>query len=144
MATLRQRLGKQTQHFGSSALLGSVAGAIITAAASGLPNTSAEWIGALIIVILVTLFALPFVAVGLAIFGLPAMMLLSANARRWWVGVLAVGWGAIAGKLMFSGVDRMLRFNGWFLGVSEPGIVFGVPTALAGWLMMRRQLSTQV
>ncbi len=137
---LRHRLTEQTRHFALSAMLGSVAGAIITAAiAFGLPETKA-WLGVLIAVILITFLALPFVALGLAIFGIPAMMLLSGNAHRWWVGVLAIVWGGGAGKLMFLGLDSLLKFNGWFLGVSEPGIAFGVPTALASWLMMRRRM----
>jgi hypothetical protein len=138
---LRQRLSEQTQHFGLSALLGSLAGATITAfAVFGLEAKA--WLGALTVVFLVTILALPFVALGLAIFGLPAMMLLSRSAHRWWVGALAIVWGAGAGKLMFLGLDSLLKFNGWFLGVSEPGIAFGVPTALASWVFMRRRVST--
>lgn len=125
--------------FGTSVSIGSLAGAVCMALATmrGLPEAS-DWIGILVFILFFTVGAIPVVALGLAIFGLPAALLLRRSAHQWWVGVLAVFWGAIAGKLIFYGVDKVLKF-GSFFNDAEPGILFGVPTALAWWFMMRRQ-----
>lgn len=134
---------RQAQPFGLAVLLGSVAGATIVAASIfGLPD-SGEWIGAVLVTALVALMALPFVALGLGIFGVPLTTLLDRRAYRWWGGTIAVLLGAIVGKLMFLVMDTLFRFNGWFPGVSEPGIAFGAPTAFAWWLIMRNRLSAR-
>lgn len=127
--------------FGTSVSIGSLVGAIcmVLATMRGMPEAS-DWIGILLFILFFTVGAIPVVALGLAIFGLPAALLLRRSVHRWWVGVTAALWGAIAGKLVFYGVDKALKFGPSF-NDAEPGILFGVPTALAWWLMIRRQFS---
>ncbi|MBP0494517.1 hypothetical protein [Roseomonas indoligenes] len=87
--------------------------------------------------------SIPFVALGLLVFGLPATPLLRRHAGRWWVGVVAVLWGALAGRLVFYAIDHGL-FSGNYrfstVRFSDMGIIYGVPTALAWWLLQRRRL----
>lgn len=88
-------------------------------------------------------FALPFVILGLAIFGLPAAYLLRGRAREWWVGGIALLWGALAGKLMFYAIDHLLFFGLYDLdevSIRDMGIIWGVPTALAWWALHRRTI----
>ncbi|MCP5395929.1 MAG: hypothetical protein H6918_04210 [Sphingomonadaceae bacterium] len=90
-------------------------------------------------------FALPFVILGLAIFGLPAGYLLRNKAQQWWVGGVAFVWGALAGKLMFYVIDHLLFFGLYDLdevSINDMGVTWGVPTALAWWVLHRRTLST--
>lgn len=90
------------------------------------------------------LFAFPFVALGLAVFGLPATALLRPRWQSWWMGLVATICGALAGKLMYYAIDQL-----FFLGAYDPrqvfladmGIIYGVPTALAWWLLYRRELA---
>lgn len=87
------------------------------------------------------LIAVPFVALGLVIFGLPATVLLRRRARETWVGLAAAIWGAAAGKLMFFAVDHLLFFGLYEIGklqILDLGIVYGLPTAVAWWLLYRR------
>ena len=89
-------------------------------------------------------FALPFVAVGLAIFGLPAAGLLRRNAQDWWVGLIAASWGAIAGKLMFYAIDHLIFFGFYDIrkvSLLDMGLIYGVPTGLAWWGFYRRELA---
>lgn len=89
------------------------------------------------------LFAVPFVALGLAIFGLPATSLLRRYAQDWWVGLVAAVWGAAAGKMMYFLIDHLIFFG--FYDFSEVarldvGVLYGLPTGLAWWLSYRREL----
>lgn len=87
-------------------------------------------------------FAAPFVLVGLAVFGLPATALLRPYWDKWWVGVVAALWGAIAGKIVWFAIDHLM-----FLGhadafpVVDAGVLFGVPTAVAWWFLRRKEIS---
>jgi hypothetical protein len=88
--------------------------------------------------------ALPFVALGLAVFGLPATHLLRRRAQEWWVGLFAALWGAVAGKIAFYAMEQLMFFGGydpWRITVYDLGIIYGVPTALAWWLLCRRELA---
>jgi hypothetical protein len=87
------------------------------------------------------LLAVPFVGLGLALFGLPATSLLRAQANRKWVGFIAILWGAIAGKLVFYAIDHVIFFGYYDLrtiGAVDPGVIYGIPTAVAWWLFQRR------
>ncbi|WP_458093506.1 hypothetical protein [Roseomonas sp. WA12] len=87
--------------------------------------------------------SIPFVALGLLVFGLPLTPLLRRYADRWWVGVLALLWGALAGRIVFYAIDHGLFSGHYRLGslrVFDMGIIYGVPTALAWWLLQCRRL----
>lgn len=87
--------------------------------------------------------AIPFVAAGLAIFGLPFTRLLVRKAHSWWVGVVAVLWGATAGKLLFYIIDHLL-FTGSYeiekFQLFDMGIIYGIPTGIAWWLFCLREI----
>ena len=87
--------------------------------------------------------AVPFVAIGLALFGVPAAQVLRGQAHKWWVGIVAVVWGAVTGKLVFFAIDHSL-FLGQYeiakVGPYDMGLIYGVPTALAWWLLHRREI----
>lgn len=92
------------------------------------------------------LFAVPFVALGLAIFGLPVTGLLQRSAERWWVGAIAAVWGCIAGKLMFYAVDHLLFFGLYDIlkiSIVDIGVIYGLPTGLAWWALRRRQVESR-
>ena len=90
------------------------------------------------------LLAIPFVAMGLALFGLPATAMLRQRAQEWWVGALAAVWGCLAGKLMFYAVDHFL-FYGLYdilkVSIFDMGVIYGLPTGLAWWALHRRELA---
>lgn len=130
-----------------SVVTGAYAGIILQILATTLGTTidPSEFWGMLPIVVLsYGLFALPFVALGLALFGLPVAGLLRRRARGWWVGVLAVVWGGLAGKLMFYAIDHLMFFGPYDpreVMLIDLGVIYGVPTGLAWWLFCRRSLS---
>ncbi len=91
-------------------------------------------------------FAFPFVAIGLALFGLPVTALLREHWDKPWVGIIALFWGAIAGKIMWFAVDRFLFFGNYSvsnISADDPGVVYGVPTAIAWWLLMRKEMAAE-
>ena len=99
-----------------------------------------------VILLVYGLLALPFVALGLALFGLPATLLLRRRAQEWWIGPIAALWGAMAGKLTFYVMDQQVflgAYDVWKVSIYDGGIIYGVPTALAWWLLYRRELSRQ-
>ena len=134
--------------YGMSVVIGAYAGVtlqMLAATSEGGFNFSEAW--AIPIIILVYgLFALPFVALGLALFSLPATRLLRRSAERWWTGVIAALWGGVAGKLTCYAVDH-LPFLGLYriveLRIFDLGLIYGVPTGLAWWLLCRRQLASR-
>lgn len=85
-------------------------------------------------------------ALGLALFGLPAGLLLRRHAQRPWIGPVAVVWGAIAGKLFFHAVDHLL-----FLGQDDldriarrnVGVIYGISTGIAWWLRHHHALANR-
>jgi hypothetical protein len=89
--------------------------------------------------------AVPFVALGLTLFGLPATGLLRRLAQEWWVGVVAALWGAVAGKLMYFGIDHLMFFGSYNiieLRLLDLGVMYGLPTGFAWWTLHRRELAT--
>ncbi len=96
-----------------------------------------------LILIIYGLFAVPFVALGLAIFGLPLTHLLYRSARKSWVGAIAILWSAVAGKLLFFAVDHLMFFGQYEIAkiqLLDMGIIYGLPTGVAWWLLRRREL----
>lgn len=92
------------------------------------------------------LLAVPFVAMGLALFGLPVTAMLRQRAQDWWVGALAAVWGCLAGKLMFYAVDHFLFFglyDIWKVSILDMGVIYGLPTGLAWWALHRRELASR-
>jgi hypothetical protein len=91
------------------------------------------------------LLAAPFVAAGLALFGLPVTAMLRRRAQDRWVGALAAVWGCLAGKLMFLIVDHFLFFGLYDIlkvSILDMGVIYGMPTGLAWWALHRRQLAS--
>jgi hypothetical protein len=85
----------------------------------------------------------PYVGAGLALLGLPVTWLLHRHAERPWFGLLAAIWGGVAGyvtHLLFNrgrtGEDEL----GWIAGIEHIGVIYGVPTGLAWWLLYRLML----
>ncbi len=88
---------------------------------------------------------LPFVAVGLALFGLALAGLLRADARHGWIGIVAIVGGAICGRLFFYAIDHLLFFGLNRIDRIEHldlGILYGVSTAIPLWLLQRRVVAT--
>jgi hypothetical protein len=97
-----------------------------------------------VLLVIYGLLAVPFVAVGLALFGLPVTAMLRQRAQNAWVGALAAVWSCLAGKLMFFAVDHLLFFGLYdILKVSflDMGVIYGLPTGLAWWALNRRELA---
>ena len=106
-------------------------------------DTSELWV-VLVLILAYGLFAVPFVALGLAIFGLPLSGLLRRYAQDWWVGLVAAAWGAVAGKLMFLAIDRLIFFSLHDIdkvALIDLGVIYGVPTGLSWWVFYRRKLA---
>jgi hypothetical protein len=85
--------------------------------------------------------AVPFVGLGLAIFGLPLTGLFRPQADRLWVGLVAIVWGAVAGKIVYYVIDHVLFFGYYQLstiGREDMGLIYGIPTGAAWWLLQRR------
>ena len=85
----------------------------------------------------------PFVAVGLLTVGLPGAVILRRHFRSAWIGVFAACLGAAAGVLLLWPFCSALSV---VLGapMRPPlgiGLCYGVLTALAWWLLVRRKLS---
>jgi len=99
----------------------------------------------LLVIPMIGLIAVPFVAIGLALFGLPLTWLLRKQAQKRWVGALAAGWSAFSGMLLFYAIDRLLLDFGQPGDVrfGSVGAIFGLPTGLAWWLLERRELAAQ-
>ena len=128
-----------------SALAGAYLGVSLqlVAASLSVPIPSSEMWAIPVLVLIYGTVALPFVILGLAIFALPATRLLRRSARQWWVGVVAVIWGALAGKLMFLAIDRLMFFGNYDfaeISIRDIGMTYGVATAVAWWLRHRREL----
>lgn len=129
-----------------SVLVGAFAGitlqVLIALLQSGSMSVSDLW-EIPVFIVMFGLFAAPFVGIGLAIFGLPAAWLLRANAKSWWLCIVAVIWGAVAGKLLFYAIDHLIFLGLYRLGevaMVDLGVLYGVPTALAYWVLQRREL----
>lgn len=89
------------------------------------------------------LVAMPFVAIGLGVFGIPARRLLHRKANSWWLGWLALALGAIAGKLIFYGIDHTIFSGSYSLLALDPldiGPIYGTVTAVAFWHYSKREI----
>lgn len=56
------------------------------------------------------------------------------------LGAVAILWGGVAGKLTYFAIDHLLFFGNHDLRKVElfdMGLLYGVPTGLAWWLMLR-------
>lgn len=97
------------------------------------------------------LIAVPFVAVGLAVFGLPARALLQRWASHWWMGVVAIFCGGAAGKVLYSAIDQLLfmgqyDFTAGYLELDrqiflDMGLLYGCPTGFTWWYLQRGAFS---
>jgi hypothetical protein len=129
--------------FALAVIAGSLSGAalmlVVGAWGQTLP-TNELWAIPLVILAVGTIGSL-FVAAGLALFGLP----LTALLRRWWdkpwIGLVAVISGAATGNLAWYAIDHSLFFGQIHSVVVNPGALWGVPTAVAWWLLKRREIS---
>ena len=123
---------------------GSVGGVILTLIYSNWNEqiAPAELLALPVIVVAYGAFAAPFVLVGLAVFGLPATALLRPYWNKWWLGFLAALWGAAAGKLVWFVIDHLLFLGrADILPIVDAGVLWGVPTAVAWWLLRRKEIS---
>ena len=139
---------RRTSAFGLSVLVGAFGGITLQSlvALADQPPPMSEWWAIPVIIVGYGLLAIPFVALGLAIFGLPVTRLLRSEAQSWWLGIVAAVWGAVAGKLMFYAIDHLI-FMGFYdfreVALTDLGILYGVPTGLAWWAFYRRELATR-
>jgi hypothetical protein len=109
------------------------------------PVDSAEIWTIPVLLLVYGMFAVPFVALGLALFGLPLTRLLHRSAQRWWVGLIAAVCGSVAGKIMFYAVDHLLFFGVYDImeaTILDMGVLYGLPTGLAWWALYRREVAS--
>jgi hypothetical protein len=92
------------------------------------------------------ILAVPFVAIGLALFGLPVTAMLRRKAKDWWMVAVAAIWGSLAGKFMYYAVDHLLflgHYDILMVSFFDMGVIYGLPTGLAWWALYRRELSSR-
>lgn len=137
--------GATQSPFAKSVLIGAYGGMviqfIITTRFENVP-LSELWLFPVIIAVY-GLFALPIVAIGLAVFGLPASAILQTRVSEWWVGIIALVWGGVAGKLVYYAVDQFIflgRYKLTSISHVDLGLIYGITTALAWWLLQRREI----
>ena len=104
-----------------------------------------ELLGFLAILFWGTLTSLPYVGAGLALLGLPVTWLLHHYFLTPWFGLVAAGWGWVAGSITYYWYDQ-IRYGGSndlaeLTGIQDVGPLYGVPTGLAWWLLYRRVLA---
>ena len=135
-----------SRSFGQSLLIGSLLGTSIwmlpQALTSGMPLAEA-WLVPLL-GLTISAVALPFVATGLIVFGLPATLVLQRHAKAPWIGLAAALWGAVAGKVVFALINNLLFFglnNPPVFSLNDIGVFYGVPTGIAWCLLQGRALS---
>ena len=109
------------------------------------PTRAEDLIFLFVILFWATLASLPYVALGLALLGLPATWLLRRYFVKPWFGLIAAGWGAVAGSITYYWYDYA-RYGGnnelaELTGIRDIGPLFGIPTGLAWWLLYRRVLA---
>lgn len=118
---------------------------MVAATWGGPPDPSELWVIPVLLLVY-GMLAVPFVALGLGLFGLPVTSVIRRWAQSWWVGPFAALWGGVAGKLMFYGIDHLMFFGQYrFLeiGISDMGLLFGVPTGVAWWTLHRQELANR-
>jgi len=97
-----------------------------------------------IILFWATLFSLPYVGIGLVLLGLPVTWLLHRHLLKPWFGLIAAAWGGVAGSLIYYWYNQVQHGGSNELaeltGIQELGLVYGIPTGLAWWLLYRRVL----
>lgn len=94
-----------------------------------------------VLIIVYGMISVPFVAAGLAVFGLPLTQPLRRYADHWWVAIIAALWGAVSGEIVYTFIDNVIFGANWQFGTISPqslGPIYGVPTALAWWVFRRR------
>jgi len=107
------------------------------------PPTRAEDLPFLFVILFwATLASLPYVGLGLALFGLPATWLLRRYILKPWFGLIAAAWGGVAGSISYywydyasyGGTNELAELT----GIQDIGPLYGVPTGVAWWLLCRR------
>lgn len=127
-----------------ASLIGAYSGIIMQGALAMSAEPEFDWseVWAIpIIVVVYGLIALPFVSLGLFLFGLPARRIFHSQRRHWWIGLVAGIAGGIAGKLVFYAIDQFLFFGLyrlWETGRFDLGVLYGAPTGIAWWWLNRR------
>ncbi len=89
------------------------------------------------------IFALPFVGLGILLFGVPIRTAIGAQIREKWGAAIALLWGGIAGKLTFFAMQELLFSGGGMLlhaSWNDFGIIFGTVSGAAYWYFARRAL----
>nr|WP_315049705.1 hypothetical protein [uncultured Brevundimonas sp.] len=97
-----------------------------------------------LLLLAVSAVALPFVAAGLIVFGLPATLALRRHAMAPWIALVAALWGAIAGKIVFALINNLLFFglnNPPVFSLNDIGVFYGAPTGVAWWWLQSRALA---
>ncbi|GAA0748546.1 MULTISPECIES: hypothetical protein [Sphingomonas] len=133
--------------FLAASLIGAYSGIIMQCALAWSDEPQFKWSEAWAIPLIVAVYgflALPFVSLGLLLFGVPAARALHAQRDQWWIGLVAGVVGAVAGKLVFYAIDHLLFFGYyrlWEVGRSDLGILYGVPTGLSWWWLQRSRMT---
>jgi hypothetical protein len=124
-----------------SVLIGAFGGVLLIVLSWNEPLSAEYLLFVLMILFWGTLTSLPYVGAGLALFGLPVTWGLHRHIQKPWFGLVAAGWGGVAGAISYdlfnslrSGYDELAELA----GVQHVGPVYGVPTGLAWWLLYRR------
>lgn len=138
-------MAEKNRAFWLSALTGAYLGIsilLVSTALSSPPNLAELWVAPILVAAYGT-FALPFVALGLAMFGLPITYLLKNWAQEWWTLIVAIIWAAVAGRILMFSIDHLLFFGHYNFeqfSLDDPALFFSVPAAVTWWTLYRRIL----
>ena len=129
-----------------SVVIGAACGVLLILLWDG-PIRADDLPGFLMILFWATLMSLPWVGAGLTFFGLPVTWLLQRYILQPWFGLVAAGWGGVAGSITYRLYDNIIYSGSNELaeltGIRDVGPVYGVPTGLAWWLLYRRALANR-
>jgi hypothetical protein len=130
--------------FIGASLIGAYSGIVMQSVTAWSAEPRLDWSEAWAIPLIIAVYgliALPFVSLGLLLFGLPAARVFHLKRGHWWIGLIAGIAGAIAGKAVFYAIDQLLflgHYELWETGRSDLGVLYGAPTGVAWWWLKRR------
>ena len=123
-----------------AAVGGSIAFVIMRLLAA--PARGDDQIGAvLLLVLLATVYALPFVAGGLLVFGVPAAYALQRHHKALWLWPVSIVAGIAVAYLAVFAVASVLSEELAFDGVPLPFLGYGAAAGLALCFMAKRRLA---
>lgn len=128
-----------------SVLIGAFCGVLLIVLSWGSEDSAGYLSFVLMVLFWGTLTSIPYVGIGLTILGLPVTWLLHRYLLKPWFGLVAAGWGGVAGNIIYYWYNYS-RYDGYnelaeLTGIQDLGPIYGIPTGLAWWLLYRRALA---